>query len=124
MIQVNELRIGNWLERLHGDYFQVGYSTFQEFYIYPEYFLPKPIPLTEDWLIKLGFKQWVNFGRKTYNYDLMPLCNFSYCFVTKKVMILENGNSMSHWIERKIEYVHELQNLYFALRGKELTPLH
>ena len=84
----------------------------------------EPIPLTEEWLIKFGFKQWVEFGHKTGTFDLMPLCGVSYDIVTKKVLILEKGNPNSHWIERKIEYVHELQNLYFALRGQELTPLH
>ena len=135
MIQANELRIGNLVFR---DELNIENGKWDELTIkinYQDIFnlingndmvktAYNPIPLTEEWLIKLGFKQWVNFGRKTYNYDLMPLCNFSYCFVTKKVMILEKGNNMSHWIERKIEYVHELQNLYFSLRGKELTITH
>ena len=51
----------------------------------------RPIPLTEEWLLKFGFE-------RTYN------SQFRY---------------FGHYI--KIKYVHELQNLYFALTGQELT---
>jgi len=67
-----------------------------------------PIPLTEEWLIKFGFKNW---GDK-------------YTWSTKA-----RGGVIVHkrkrgWVVRKnmpiIEYVHQLQNIYFALTGKEL----
>jgi hypothetical protein len=122
MIKANELRIGNWLEfNLHGSKWigQIDHTDF-EFIFDNDLRCANPIPLTEEKLIELGFKQDTVFGKKTSLFDLMPLCGFSYDIVSKKVMILENGNDTSHWIERKIEYVHELQNLYFALTGEEL----
>ncbi len=122
MIQANELRIGNWVEyELYGvkNIQQIEHTDF-EFISDNELRCANPIPLTEEWLVKFGFMQWVEFGHKTGTFDLMPICGVSYDLVTKKVMILEKGNSMSHWIERKIEYVHELQNLFFALRKQEL----
>ena len=132
MIQANELRIGNLVFR---DELNIENGKWDELTIkinYQDIFnlingndmvktAYNPIPLTEKWLIKLGFKKYIDFLNIAYIYDLTPLCGFTYDIETKRVTILENGNSMSHWIERKIEYVHELQNLYFALRGQELT---
>ena len=62
----------------------------------------KPIPLTEDWLRKLGVKDsvWV-----------FELFNNGGEFHIST----ENGD----WIF--INYVHQLQNLYFALTGDELS---
>ena len=127
MIQANELRVGNLLNyhTAEGDVVTatIGWQYIQWATEDPKGFnlVHSPIPLTEEWLIKFGFKQWVEFGHKTGTFDLMPLCGVSYDIVTKKVLILEKGNPNSHWIERKIEHVHELQNLYFALRWQELT---
>ena len=134
MIQANELRIGNLIaDHEAGGDFQIeeiykdSYGTYSASYrncsircIIEEL---EPIHLTEEWLIKLGFKEYTDFGIKTNIFYLMPLCGFSYDIVTKQVTIFEQetGNNISHCIKRKIEYVHELQNLYFALRGQELT---
>jgi len=79
----------------------------------------KPIPLTEEWLFKFGFKT-----RTTENisvqyfigenpitgdwlFDIIWLKGDEYPFY-------RNGFF-------KIKYVHQLQNLYFALTGEELT---
>ena len=71
-----------------------------------------PIPLTEEWLLKFGFEKkgcnWElpNFRfhvNKSVNYD-----GFLFC----------DGYSV---ITEKIQHVHQLQNLYFALTQKELT---
>ena len=81
----------------------------------------KPIPLTEEWLVKFGFMQYIDFGVKMGTYDKIPLCGFTYSIHTKKVMIMHKGNSISHWLDVEIKYVHQLQNLYFARTGQELT---
>lgn len=63
------------------------------------------IPLTEEWLIKFGFERWndvYNFYHKLNGVEI------------------ENGNIyVGHGNE--IKYVHQLQNLYFALTGEELN---
>jgi hypothetical protein len=81
----------------------------------------QPILLTEEWLLKFGFMQYIDFGVKMGTYDKIPLCGFTYSIHTKKVMIMHKGNSISHWLDVEIKYVHQLQNLYFALTGEELT---
>ncbi len=67
----------------------------------------EPIPLTEDWLLKFGF---VN-GEKEH---------FSF---TKNMDLRILGSEADYngiWFGR-LESVHQLQNLYFALTGEELT---
>lgn len=63
-----------------------------------------PIPLTEEWLIKFGF---VKQGRY-YRIGKVKI-TFRDCWR------FEYGGFIS-----KIYYVHQLQNLYFALTDKEL----
>ena len=71
----------------------------------------KPIPLTEEWLLKFGFiytKTELGFNQfRKGILELSITTNGYELFFTYK------------WIE--IEYVHQLQNLYFALTNEELT---
>jgi len=117
MINATELRIGN-LVRLKEHDAQVKVEQYQ--LCESDLIDVQPIPITRDWLLKNGFKEYIDFGLRTGTYDKMPLCGFAYSMNTKKVMILHDGNHLCHWIDIKIEYVHQLQNIYFALRGEEL----
>lgn len=74
----------------------------------------KPIIITDKWLFKLGF----NKINHIHGYDFFTLhnskinkCNIDIYDKNTKYM----GYSVLH-----CEYVHQLQNLYFALTGKEL----
>lgn len=72
----------------------------------------KPIPITEEWLLKFGF---VYDGASGYNkayVHLEKIVFIGYVFFIKDVV---SGPSID------VEYVHQLQNLYFALTGEELT---
>ena len=80
----------------------------------------QPIKLTEEWLLKLGFSEYKDFGYSTKQFDLLPLQGFSYNLKTKKIMIMQKGNIQSHWLDNEVNYVHQLQNLYFALTEREL----
>ncbi len=63
-----------------------------------------PIPLTEEWLVKFGFGVEV--------------------FVNGTEFSVVDGIASLNYREMevmKIKYVHQLQNLYFALSGEELT---
>ncbi len=65
-----------------------------------------PIPLTEEWLLKFGFRKYDMY----YDVDdfyLIRLNDASF-----------RAGSLSHL---KMTHVHQLQNLYFALTGGELT---
>lgn len=74
---------------------------------------PKPIPLTEEWLLKFGFEKIIgsnesNFTDGVYNLFINSLGEVNFYF-------FKEGD----WYQ-KIDYVHQLQNLHFALTGKEL----
>lgn len=69
--------------------------------------IPKPIPLTEEWLLKFGFEY------KSYGYGEKEWKQWNY-----KGFNL-NGFEYSSYL--KIDYLHQLQNLYFALTNEELT---
>ena len=65
----------------------------------------QPIPLTEEWLEKFGFK--------VHNEKAYLLQNYTVDL---------NGNFwiINHKLSGNIKYAHQLQNLYFSLTGKEL----
>ena len=73
--------------------------------------LSKPIPLTEEWLIKFGFGEYfLNDGYRLNNFVLDDDFRFHVIDSTDYGVI----------VARNIKHVHQLQNLYFALTGKEL----
>lgn len=114
-MEVNELRSGNWIDTkdFHIDEFKGLYQYDPEWYKYVHMF--EPIPLTEEWLIKFGFKI-SKYGFPTKN-------NFQVGHVTtdENYQFEYSLGTIGKWILKDIKYVHQLQNLYFALTGEELT---
>lgn len=119
-MKAQELRIGNYLELL-GEIRKVegifNLPKRKEMYwikcegiIDTKIIHCEPIPLTEEWLFKLGgVKTTDSFGGYLFYY---PNCN---------AMRIKNNEWSSQHITVKVEFVHQLQNLYFALTGEELT---
>ena len=68
-----------------------------------------PIPLTEEWLLKFGFKVYNEHG--WYEINNYHQINLIGDYLVNGVQCISN----------KINYVHQLQNLYFATTGNELT---
>ena len=68
----------------------------------------EPIPLTEEWLIKLGFE-------KNITTDLYPTFSYDILNVNDGIVYVLNYGFVNH-----IKYVHQVQNLYFTLTGEEL----
>jgi hypothetical protein len=76
----------------------------------------EPIPLTEEWLLKFGFE--INRQTKEEN-------NVWRCYSEEGFFEVEQiGTSFflddNHCYGTKIDYVHQLQNLFFALVKEEL----
>ena len=73
-----------------------------------------PIALTEEWLLKFGFEIRIQVESQTYYilngveiiWDELDNC---FCFKRSLLKFIDIKSS------------HQLQNLYFALTGKELT---
>ena len=74
----------------------------------------EPIPLTEEWLLKFGFDLINNEYYQSRNHDLKL-----HWTVNKNKMIPE-FNEKRFVTGYDFKYVHQLQNLYFALTGHEL----
>tara|TARA_R110000796_G_C14252290_1_gene398774 strand:+ start:140 stop:511 length:372 start_codon:yes stop_codon:yes gene_type:complete len=119
-----ELRIGNWINvsgdldelRVAPSDEQCNYHHIKDMATCNKEFTYLPIPLTEEWLLKFGFiahtnRVWfrdgeflgIDLGIEIYFVQQHTTCEGYLAF-----------------IRTPIKYVHQLQNLYFALTGKEL----
>ena len=122
-----ELRIGNIIQSDLGKPSKVitlGHNTIEVVPIgkdnvnWVTVFRPEPIELTQEWLNEFGFK---------YDGDLHP--NYTKENYIIEATLLRNGWNLrqimnkedSLCIKSNFKFVHELQNLWFALKGKELT---
>lgn len=124
-LTANELRIGNYLNyqgkiiKVEGIHNRTIYHSDRQFdqVGVEKYITFEPIPLTEEWLFKFGFekdkydyfhhiKSKIIIGHTTTDEF------FEYEYLT--------GFQNSHTEMCELKYVHELQNLYYCLCGKEL----
>lgn len=118
-MKAKEVRIGNLLKKDGVVVTIDGRSIFDMWCakFYAENY--DPIPITEEWLLRFGFKNSESINKSN---------SFFYKPVGGSELHINPDNGVV-WIERYtnifnnpalIEYVHQLQNLYFALTGKEL----
>jgi hypothetical protein len=107
----NELRIGNYYLSFGVDLKQVETLTKDKILI--DF---TPIPLTKEWLLNLGFKKDVDGSFMKNDISIFLDKRF------KTNLFLQENQDNFKWFsyECKIQYVHQLQNLYFALTGDEL----
>lgn len=136
MIQPNELRLGNYVQDRGGKVLKI--DTFETTHNGEEYVLKvgqrmfvngnevhplteysdylQPIPLSDEWLAKFGFD---DDGFRQYT-----LLNWG-------IKVVESLASKGSWIVyqgflrqfqeiAEVQYIHQLQNLFFALTGEEL----
>lgn len=120
-MKVNELRLGNYFQ-LEKDVLGGGVCRISKVkdFIYLNQLINsngvKPIPLTEEWLLKFGFNKEGNTIYKELNgFEFGTINTNRY----KPRFYLQTQGSTSN-ITLPIKFVHQLQNLYFALTGEEL----
>ena len=76
-----------------------------------------PIPLTEEWLLKFGFEK-----EETGYWTIGKLRGgFTVCRAERKSDRLCYRWFVNNLKMTDLHFVHQLQNLYFALTGEELT---
>ena len=87
----------------------------------------KPIPLSIKWLLDFGFEKVEHDYRiqiqkddKHGNTDYWIYVDTGFDNLTDEFTI-QLVSQQGGWFTSKNKYVHQLQNLYFALKGKELT---
>jgi hypothetical protein len=112
-LTASELRIGNYYNH-NGKIRQVTPNTILEVWEAEREWC-KAIPLTEEWLLKLGFTKKEN---KQYWYKENNMLRFVLLYGSLHCSIGDDENGMLYKI---ISFIHELQNLYFALTNEELT---
>ena len=109
-MEANELRMFNAIKRF-GQIVYVNEHTFEDVKINNGSY--SPIELTEDWLLKMRFEKlgWDYWNGPVY-FELADCGNGEWI---NSINCHEYDNGV------KIKYVHQLQNLYFALTNTELT---
>ena len=134
MIKINELRIGNYLQNEIDKSLLVVcglreneiMTTVSERSKYP---LPigwkaQPIPLTEEWLLKFGFNPAKSTPILGWYFIDTGKFEFEILFGVQRLDGKRDGKYKVYVCNNylcDIFYIHDLQNLYFALTGEELT---
>ncbi len=118
-----ELRVGNYYYDCSTDEIEIiTGKTFLQIFT-GKLSCMKPIPLTEEWLLKFDMELTDGFSssRKLYlnNYE-NDISKITYS-PKEGLLRLSNGDTKGTLLIPHIKYVHQLQNIYFALTGKELT---
>lgn len=125
-MNANELRIGNFVYDTKGQVNTIDLEAIT--YIVKEPLNQvKPIPITEDWLKRFGFNKFESTKYTSYNSiniegdegEIKQLeIWLSNGFASTFVLCDKNQDGII--FSQNIKYVHQLQNLYFALTGYEL----
>jgi hypothetical protein len=109
-MKATELRIGNLVKIAGSNYeievLNVTGSIFLSSMGAQDIKKVTPIPLTEEWLLKFGFEKDNNF---------------TWIGVGINIMQREGGFYIWLGADLLLTTVHQLQNLYHALTGNELT---
>ena len=124
-MKANDFRIGNTIDvsgiicnitcmeeqRLTTDYQNHWYLGFDEI---------EPIPLNEEWLLRLGFDS-VNSKSLCESIFIVLDQDGDLFNIFLHQMNTQGGEDVI-LLNNTIKYVHSLQNLCYALNGRELTP--
>lgn len=126
-MKVNELRIGNLIQwkstgniEIVRDIFTVGKNRCKVNSVSISDIIE--IPLTEEILIKAGFEKYKWMWKEDEYFNFNKTYNSTYTF---SIEIFNNEATWEYRWDRHnfdihLKYVHQLQNLYFALTGKEI----
>ena len=82
-----------------------------------------PIPLTEEWLLKFGFEKtkhshgYACYIKDGFDFDIVSHGRYWVLAIYKD----ESCTDSLYFAHGRLEYVHQLQNLFFVFTGEELT---
>jgi hypothetical protein len=127
----NELRIGNYIlisvlsdnGNFEYEMFKVNSTTIRDAERYGDEWNAEPIALTEEWLLKFGFKKGNSIYPEGYSINILNTDTYlrpSFEGGFYWGFNLRNKSDCELYNAKPIKYVHQLQNLYFALTGNEL----
>lgn len=108
MVDLKELRIGNYLN-IDGLAAPIGPGWFCSGHTLPKH---EAIPLTPEWLERMGFAgKYMEVDDYELQYDINE---------RELGILTPDGCTSGHTVYFRCHFVHNLQNIYFALTGKEL----
>ena len=119
-------RIGNYAEDQHGNLLKVFQLTEHDVHFWvvdrskfplPDGWKARPIKITEEWLLKLGFVE--NYRSEfRLKYEMSdPAYGYNFSFMEGQ----PSGFVYRGEILKNIQCIHQLQNLYHSLTDTELT---
>lgn len=129
-MEVQELRIGNYIDySTKGSICEIvgidRFSIIESFNIKEKGYNPPrhivvfyPIELTDEWLLKFGFELYTEKKGISAPVDIAkkhPL--WLRLLANEWTIFIKEGSGAF----KSIKYVHQLQNIYFALTGSELS---
>jgi hypothetical protein len=132
-MKVEELRVGNWVYQgsQYGDMPINAYQIYQVELmesggIVSDYYKEwKPIPLSIEILLQFGFA-WENAKQQHLCWGVGNPNKISFSFTPLQIELGEMNcyaeNSWQAIWEVRVKYLHQLQNIIFALTGNPLTP--
>lgn len=133
MLEANELMIGNYVYTKHivtckyDNVRKVSETILVNLSREKDYL--KPIPLTEEWLIKLGFKK-LDGGCLIFQkgiYEIWSNTADLKEWSLRRIVGDKNEGSYGETlncmvnVHNKVYTVHQLQNIYYSLTGEQLT---
>lgn len=124
-MNIKELRLGNSVNCRVGDKMIVKPVSPTMLNHFDRFIDLKPIPLTEEWLLKFGFE--ITTDPENIHYKLSLIGEFNESFVVNRkvgfdVFYVPHKDCNDYLcFTTQIKSIHQLQNLFFALVGEELT---
>ena len=130
-MKANELRIGNYVRLFEKGFYKVHTISRKVIQVHGDliggevfdFFNIQPIPLTPEILEKCGFEyvtDWTVPDKRKH--DCVTFLDLGYMYLASGMMgggvtLFQNDRRSTG---TNIEYLHQLQNLYFCLCGEEL----
>lgn len=112
IMEANQCRLNN-IVNYRGQITTLTKNEMVHFYRFSEFY--EPIPLTEEILLKCGFEKGSNIIGDCYYIE------HDFGVSDFVLNITKTSNFEIYELDLKIDYLHQLQNLYFALTNEELT---
>lgn len=133
-ISIKDLRVGNKIifiicdinDSKLDEYREITVTSSDYIFIEENHTLFKPIPITKEWLLKFGFEKKDDLTFSLKNEQKGYINEFEFFFEPNEEVCITYRQFYPFLKEtdsvflRNLEYVHQLQNLYFALTGEDL----
>lgn len=123
-MKATELRIGNWVKRdSQPDGFVIDARSIELCEMRPQEY--EPIPLTAEWLERFGFED-VYSNKNLYSLSIISggfaqIVSVGNTSGEISVALNIGSNDFSDFeASINLHHIHQLQNLYYSLTGKEL----